>query len=252
MTDLVLVDRPVDGVAVVTLHRPAKHNALSAALLAELGAAVEALAAEPALRALVLTGSDPAFCAGLDLTELGQRSSDGERTLRPLPDVPVPVVAAVNGVAVTGGLELALACDLRIASERARFADTHCRVGVVPGWGMTARLPAAVGPGWARQMSFTGDYVDAALALRIGLVNEVVPHAGLLDRAVAIAASIATTEPTTLRRVRELYDLGGTTADALRAEQQAAAQGLALADPEQLAARRDAVFARGRAQARPS
>src|SRR4029453_5828611 len=103
---------------------------------------------------------------------------------------------AITGVAATGGLGLALACDFRIASETARFADTHSRVGVVPAWGLTARLPQAVGQAWARQMSFTGDFVDAATALRIGLVNQVVPAADLLDTAVGLAARIpATDEP---------------------------------------------------------
>ena len=162
------------------------------------------------------------------------------------------MIGAINGVAVTGGLELALACDFRVASERARFADTHARVGIVPAWGMTARLSQAVGQAWARQMSFTGDFVDAALALRIGLVNEVVPHDRLLPRAVELAQSIATTVPETLRRIREIYDIirDGTGADGIRAELETAGQGLALADPAGLAERRRALMDRGRAQTR--
>jgi len=253
MGDLVLIDRPAPGVAVVTLNRPAKYNALSAALLQELTAALERLAGEPELRALVLTGAGPAFCAGLDLRELeaGVKIA-GPESIRPLQNFPVPVIGAINGVAVTGGLELALACDFRVASERARFADTHARVGIVPAWGMTARLSQAVGQAWARQMSFTGDFVDAALALRIGLVNEVVPHDRLLPRAVELAQSIATTVPETLRRIREIYDIirDGTGADGIRAELETAGQGLAFADPAGLAERRRALMDRGRAQTR--
>jgi len=253
MGDLVLIDRPAPGVAVVTLNRPAKYNALSAALLQELTTALERLAGEPELRALVLTGAGPAFCAGLDLRELeaGVKIA-GPESIRPLQNFPVPVIGAINGVAVTGGLELALACDFRVASERARFADTHARVGIVPAWGMTARLSQAVGQAWARQMSFTGDFVDAALALRIGLVNEVVPHDRLLPRAVELAQSIATTVPETLRRIREIYDIirDGTGADGIRAELETAGQGLALADPAGLAERRRALMDRGRAQTR--
>lgn len=246
--DLVLVDRPADGVAVVTLNRPAKLNAINAALLGRLVSTVDALAAEPGLRAVVLTGAGKTFCAGLDLTELGSADPISPDSLDLLRAFPVPVLGAINGVAVTGGLELALACDFRIASETARFADTHSRVGVVPAWGLTARLPQAVGQGWARQMSFTGDFIDAATALRIGLVNQVVAAADLLGTAVGLATSIASTHEPTLRRVREIYDLvrDGAGADALAAERATASGGVPVADG--LAARRDAVFARGRSQ----
>jgi len=151
---------------------------------------------------------------------------------------------------VTGGLELALACDFRIGSERARFADTHARVGVTPAWGLTARLPQAVGQSWARQMSFTGDFVDAATALRIGLLNEVVPHDDLLDRAVQLAVSITSTDAGTAGRVRGLYDISRDQdgAAALAAERELAAAGIRVADPDDFGTRRAAVFARGRAQ----
>jgi len=249
--DLVLVDRPADGVAVVTLNRPAKLNALNRALLGRLVSVVDALAAEPGLRAVVLTGAGTAFCAGIDLTELGSTDPISPDSLDLLRAFPLPVLGAINGVAVTGGLELALACDFRIASETARFADTHSRVGVVPAWGLTARLPQAVGQSWARQVSFTGDFVDAATALRIGLVNQVMPAADLLGTAVGLAASIASTHEPTLRRVREIYDLvrDGAGAEALAAERETATGGrVAIADG--LADRREAVFERGRAQTR--
>jgi enoyl-CoA hydratase len=251
MTELVLIDRPTTGVAMVTLNRPEKYNALNSALRAAFATAMADVSGDSGLRAIVITGADPAFCAGLDLNELGRDDyefrSDRDGPLGPCP---VPTIGAVNGVAVTGGLEIALACDFRIASERARFADTHARVGVFPGWGLTARLPQAVGQSWARQMSFTGDYVDAHLALRIGLVNEVVAHGELLTRSVQIAASIASTAPTTLARIRHTYDAGrdGTGADALAIEAECSGDGLTVEDPSDFAARRSSLFSRGRAQ----
>ncbi len=249
MTDLVLVDRPTAGVAVLTLNRREKYNALSTDLVAQLHAAFVDLAADDALRALVLTGADPAFCAGLDLGELSEGAAFSPDTLEPLRALPVPVLGAINGVAITGGLELALSCDFRIGSERARFADTHARVGITPAWGLTARLPQAVGQSWARQMSMTGDFVDAATAFRIGLLNEVVEHAALLDRCIALATSIASTDKATATRVRQLYDIqrdqSGSAALAAELEER---DRVVIADTEAFAARRDDVFSRGRGQ----
>ncbi|HMA48071.1 MAG TPA: enoyl-CoA hydratase, partial [Frankiaceae bacterium] len=205
-------------VATVTLDRPAARNALSAALLDQLTAAFDALRDDPGVRAVVLTGADPAFCAGVDLKEVaaGPRRPFSSAPIDAITEAGKPVIGAVNGPAVTGGLELALACDLRIASERARFADTHARVGVAPAWGMSWRLPHAVGYAWARQMSFTGNYVDAELALRLGLVNEVVPHERLLPRALELAGDMATVDPADLAVLREMYARceQGTAAEA--------------------------------------
>lgn len=250
MSDLALLGRPAEGVAVLTLNRPAKYNALSAELLATLQRLVGELAGDDGLRALVLTGSDPAFCAGLDLVELGAGTEFSPRVLDGLLALDVPVIGAINGVAITGGLELALACDFRIGSERARFADTHARVGLTPAWGLTARLPQAVGQSWARQMSMTGDFVDAPTALRIGLINELVPHDSLLERAVALAANVTSTDKATAARIRELYDLSRdqTGADTLAAEITMSSDGVLISDPGGFAGRRAAVFARGRAQ----
>ena len=189
----------------LTLNRPDKRNALSAALLTELAAQLRAGLDDEATRAVVLTGTDPAFCAGGDLDGIAAGVSFPEDAVRYLQAASVPVIAAVNGAAITGGLELALACDFRIGSERARFADTHARMGVTPGWGMSARLPQAVGQAWARQMSLTGSVVEAATALRIGLLNELVDHGRLLDRAVELAGLIAQTKPEASRRIRDLY-----------------------------------------------
>ena len=233
MTELVTADRPATGVLVLTLDRPGKRNALSAPLLTELAERLRAGLADDATRAVVLTGTDPAFCAGVDLDGIAAGVSFPGEAMRLLRTAPVPVMAAVNGPAITGGLELALACDFRIGSERARFADTHARMGVTPGWGMTARLPQAVGQAWARQMSLTGSLVDAETALRIGLLNEVVSHDRLLDRAVELAGLIARTNPAAARRIRDLYGVARDTTgqQALDAETQVANDtwGIALA-----------------------
>ena len=145
--------------------------------------------------ATILTGKDPAFCAGLDLTYLaGRVERDATSGTVAFPESPVPphtkpIIGAVNGAAVTGGLEVALACDFLVASERARFADTHARVGVVPGWRLTVALPEAIGVRRAKEMSATGNFVDAATALNWGLVNHVVPHEELLPYCSSSAAT---------------------------------------------------------------
>jgi enoyl-CoA hydratase len=233
MSALVLAERPETGVLVLTLSRPGKRNALSAPLLTELAELLRAGLGDAATRAVVVTGTDPAFCAGVDLDGIAAGVRFPGEAMRLLRTASVPVVAAVNGPAITGGLELALACDFRIGSERARFADTHARMGVTPGWGMTARLPQAVGQAWARQMSLTGSFVDAETALRIGLLNEVVSHDQLLDRAVELAGLIARTNPDAARRIRDLYGVARdmTGQQALDAETQVAHDtwGIALA-----------------------
>jgi enoyl-CoA hydratase len=224
---LVLAERPAAGVLTLALNRPEKKNALSAALLTELAGLLRAGFDDPEIRAIVLTGTDPAFCAGVDLDGIAAGVKFPLEAVRSLQSAPVPVIAAVNGAAVTGGLELALACDIRIGSERARFADTHARLGFTPAWGMTARLPQAVGQAWARQISLTGSFIDAETALRIGLVNELVGHGQLIDRAVELGVMIARTKPEAARRIRGLYDVardqGGQR--ALEAEARALAAG---------------------------
>jgi enoyl-CoA hydratase len=242
-----------DLVAVVTLNRPERRNAISAALLAELRESLAALDGRPEVRAIVLTGAGPAFCAGLDLAELGQPGGPLASAARGpvIPGLDTPLIGAVNGPAVTGGLELALACDFLVASERARFADTHARVGVLPGWGLTVALPAAVGLRRAREMSATGNFVPAQVALEWGLVNHVVPHGELLGFCRALAADIASADPAAVRAIFATYAEGEqiTGDPARQVEQQAHqrwhARGI---DPGQVASRRDAVIQRGRSQ----
>src|ERR1700741_3050194 len=191
MTDLTVETQ--DEVAVVTLDRPQRRNALTSALMVDIAETMARLDADPGVGAIVLTGRDPAFCAGLDLRELST-SGDNLRidaTGRPWPRLSTPVIGAVNGPAVTGGLELALHCDFAVASERAVFADTHARVGVLPGWGLSVLLPQAVGLRRAREMSLTGNFMDAQEALAFGLVNRVVAHDELLPVTLSIAADIA-------------------------------------------------------------
>jgi enoyl-CoA hydratase len=172
-----------DRIATITLNRPEVRNALNAELCRRLRAATESADSDESVDVIVLTGADPAFCAGLDLREyqaLGRAPDGVSETILSIGELRTPVIGAINGVTTTGGLELALGCDFLIASERAFFADTHARVGVLPGGGLSVRLPQAVGLRAAKEMSFTGRFVDAAEALRLGLVNRVVPHQDLL------------------------------------------------------------------------
>ena len=159
--------------------------------------ALSDLDARPDVRVIVLTGADPAFCAGLDLTELRQPDSPlgGAGRGPVIPDLASPLIGAINGVAVTGGLELALACDFLVASERAGFADTHVRVGIQPGWGLTVALPEAVGLRRAREMSATGNFIDTPTALAWGLVN---PSC----RTASCCRSRTGSPPTPLRPIR--------------------------------------------------
>lgn len=209
------------GVATITLDRPEARNALDSALLAELSDAYDAVLDDDAVGAVVLTGTDPSFCAGMDLREIG--SNAGNLTVdfcSRLWESPTPVIAAVNGAAVTGGLELVLACDIVVASERARFADTHARVGLMPGAGMSVLLPQAVGLRLARELSLTGRFMGAEEAHRAGLVNRVVPHDQLVDAAVALAREIAANDRAVVRRMNRLLTENArlTVTDALANE----------------------------------
>lgn len=217
------------GLLTVTIDRPGARNALTSALLRELTEALRGPAREPEVAVVVLTGSYPAFCAGLDLKELAQdpqgliatAMDPATNPFRALVEIPVPTIAAVNGAAYTGGLELVLACDVALASEQARFADTHAKVGVPPAQGMPALLSAAGGVPFAKRMSLTGLPVDAATALQAGLVTELVPHTTLLERARELAAAVEACDPRGVRAVKALYDdgLAGTRAQWLALEQ---------------------------------
>jgi enoyl-CoA hydratase/carnithine racemase len=256
---LVLVEIE-DGVAVLTLNRPEVRNALSSALLGELRRTLAGLDEDDSVRAVILTGSDPAFCAGLDLKELSERAdsslledpsaSEDIPTGRPWRPLGKPVIGAVNGVAVTGGFELALNCDFLIASERAAFADTHTRVGVLPGWGLSVLLPQLVGFGLARRLSYTGDYLPAAEAWRAGLVTEVVPHDELLPTARRVAASIAANNTSAVNTMVASYrDIeAAAQGEGLDIEATTSIEWRRAGGSRGLSDRVTGVFARGRAQ----
>ncbi|MCV7298555.1 enoyl-CoA hydratase [Mycobacterium barrassiae] len=217
-------------VRVLTLNRPEARNALSRGLVKASYAALVEADADESVRAVVLTGADPAFCAGVDLKEAHRHGTEYFAEFREHSCIEVtgtmrtPIIAAINGPVFTGGLEMALGCDFLIASERAVFADTHARVGILPGGGMTARLPQLVGLGMARRLSMTGEVVDAARAERIGLVTEVVPHDRLVDRAIELAAQIAEVPGPTMLGLKEIYTTGAAPViePALAAEQKIA------------------------------
>ena len=249
-----------DRIATVTLNRPAARNALSRAMTQALWEAVAAAGADPGVDVVILTGTDPAFCAGVDLKEAGEADPvrrpalagpgrDADGLFRFFPVIDKPVIGAVNGPAVTGGLEVALQCTFLVASERARFADTHARVGVMPGGGVTVLLTQSVGLRRAIELSLTGNFLAAGDALRLGLVNHVVPHADLLPFTRRLAADIAGVDRDCVRRLLRHYR---QLANAATLNEAHLMEGLMaetwLPGMSQVAARRADVIARGRAQ----
>jgi enoyl-CoA hydratase len=256
---IVLVDTR-DGVATVTLNRPQAMNALSRALRAELVAALSALRGDAAVGVIILTGAGRAFCAGLDLKELGggrAAPGDGPPALGDIDVVsavvgcPQPVIGAINGFAITGGFELALACDVLIASTAARFADTHARVGIMPGWGLSQRLSRTIGIYRAKELSLTGNYLSAEQAEAWGLVNRVVAPDELLPACRALARDMLSCVPDVLRGYKRVIDAGyaDTFGRGLSIEAEASRAHAAGLTPELLAARRAGVQQRGREQA---
>jgi enoyl-CoA hydratase len=249
-----LLKAEIAGVQTMTFNRPNARNALSSDLVIEFYDALVAAEANPEIRVVIVTGTDPAFCAGVDLKEAASRGAEYFATYERADCVSKvgmmskPVIGAINGATFTGGLEIALGCDLLVASKRAVFADTHARVGVPPGGGMTARLPRAVGPAWARRMSLTGEVIDAPTALRIGLVTEVVAHPQLLPRAHALAQAMAEVPPAIAATVRQMYvESAAMSLDpALEIERRIA--GEQPADLRGIDERRVAVTARNRVQ----
>jgi enoyl-CoA hydratase/carnithine racemase len=212
MGELVLVERRDDGVAIVTLNNP-KVNALSQGLLAELRAAAEDLIANPP-GAVVITGGERIFAAGADISEFGGAERGRDITagfhsaLNAVADIPRFVIAAVSGYALGGGCELALACDYRIAGERAVFGQPEILLGVVPGGGGTQRLPRLIGPSRAKEMMITGRQVKAEEALRIGLVDELVSGEELHERALALATEVARGPLKAQAMVKRAVDVG--------------------------------------------
>jgi len=247
----VLLTETTDRVRTLTLNRPEARNALSSALRKQFFAALREAEGDADVDVVILTGADPVFCAGLDLKELGDSTELPDISPK-WPPMTKPVIGAINGAAVTGGLELALYCDILIASEQARFADTHARVGLLPTWGLSVRLPQKVGVGMARRMSLTGDYLSATEARRVGLVTEVVPHDELMAAARRVATSIVGNNQKAVRALLGSYHRidEAHTNDGLWIEAASARQWMSTATGDDIAANRAAVIERGRTQVR--
>lgn len=245
-----------DGVATLTLNRPKAMNALSQELRCALVDALEALGDDDEARVLILTGAGRAFCAGLDLKEMsaggeGSRDIGGrQNVIGAMEAFPGPIIGAINGHAITGGFEVALACDLMIASTEALFADTHIRVGLMPRWGLSQKLSRIVGIGRAKEMSLSGNYIDAERAFSIGLVNRVVAPEDLMSECGALARDMAACDPQMLRSYKKLIDDGYemNLGEALPLEQKQTFVDLMDGNPERLAERTAKAMARGRSQ----
>jgi enoyl-CoA hydratase len=207
-----LIYEKKDNIGLLTINRPDKLNAISNELTAELRSLLDELEKDNDLRVVIITGAgDKAFVAGADIKELVERdsrlgrqvSSERQEIFSRIENLPVPVIAAVNGYALGGGLEIALACNIRICSEKAQFGAPEVKLGIIPGDGGTQRLPRLVGLGRAMEMILTGDFIDAQEAYRIGLVNEVVPAEDLMDKAMELAKKIASRPPLAVRYAKE-------------------------------------------------
>lgn len=257
--DVILLD-VAHGIATVTLNRPQAMNALNKAMRRRLAEVMRQVNADANVRAVILTGAgERAFTAGLDLKELGSEAGAlGSANATDPADNPVkaielcakPVIGAVNGVAITGGFEVALACDVLIASDTARFADTHARVGIMPGWGLSQKLSRIIGPSRARELSFTGNFLDAKTAERWGLVNRTVAPDDLLPTASALAQDMASIDPAFLKRYKALINDGFALplAEGLMLEAERSGAANAGVSAANVAAARNAVIERGRTQ----
>jgi enoyl-CoA hydratase len=269
--DPVLVE-VADRIITITLNRPERRNAINGALGIGLARAVGDAEASDDVDVMILTGADPAFCAGADLKELAGGSASGVRDDDPPDDADDPyrrdeygqytfrgpfpprtklLIGAINGPAITGGFELALNCDLLVASERAAFADTHARVGIMPGWGLTVLLVETIGLRRAREMSATGNFIDADTALAWGLVNHVVPHDDLLSFTRDLALAAVQNDQRAVRRMLQTYDdiAASIYDDAWDVEKRVNRDWLAGGiDAAEVARRRDGIMERGRGQ----
>ena len=253
--EIVLVER--DGpVAIVTLNRPDALNALSRALRAEIVKTFADLAADDTVRAAVLTGNGRAFTAGVDLKEAGETgfalgADGGSIDLNEgLAAFPWPIIGAINGFAITGGFELALMCDVLLASENAKFADTHARVGIMPGWGLSQKLSRLIGISRAKELSFTGNFLDAETAADWGLVNRVYKADEPLPAAIKLGHDMASCDPVLLKNYKRVIDDGfaASFGEGLKLEIERSVEHARSVTPESVEAARKAVTARGREQ----
>ena len=251
--EIVLVEKK-GAVALVTLNRPDALNALSTALRAKICSVFRDLAGDEDIRAVVLTGAGRAFTAGVDLKEAGEKGfalGAGEQEIdlaKALSDYPWPIIGAINGFAITGGFELALCCDVLLASTNAKFADTHAHVGIVPGWGLSQKLSRLIGISRAKELSFSGNFLDAETAENWGLVNRVYSPEELVPAALKLAEDMTKTQPVLLKVYKELIDegFGMPFADALQLEISRSKEHAASVTAESVEEARKAVTARGR------
>jgi len=256
MSEPVLLVEKKDGIATLTLNRPDQMNALSTELLQALADEIESLRTDDDIGVVILTGAGRAFCAGLDLKEMGDRDKREKRDKQRRPDppsllrsLPQPVIGAINGPAVTGGFEISLSCDMLIAAPEASFADTHARVGLLAGWGLSQRLSRAVGMNRAKELSLTGNFLSAERACEWGLVNRVVPREELLPTCESLANDMLSCIPEVMRQYKRMIDRGFDLAlgDAMNYEIEVARMH-SSPPAEEVAARRTAIQERGRTQ----
>lgn len=256
---VLLVDRE-ESIAIVTLNRPDQMNALNAELRIAIGETMAELESDPGIRAVIVTGAGRAFCAGMDLKEIGggsdgqtgyELSVAGQDAMRAgFENFSGPVIAAVNGAAATAGFELALACDLIFVARGAKFLDTHARVGIVPGWGLSQRLPRLVGLARAKEISLSGNAVSAEQAVEWGLANRICEPDSLLDEARALAADICSCVPGVMEQVKTMIDTGYSMHldDAMAYELEVGIESSKQIDSAQIGRRRAAIMERGRKQ----
>ena len=250
--DVLIVERN-NGVATLTLNRPEQMNALSVELRQRLWEELTALKTDRETQVVILTGHGRAFCAGLDLKEMGSEERKNAPAIPDpaslLRDLPQPVIGAINGVAVTGGFEISLSCDLLIGTPNTKFADTHARVGLLAGWGLGARLARVIGINRAKELSLTGNFLDADLALAWGLLNRIVAPDELLPTCRQLADDMLSCVPSVMldykRQIDHCYDLA--LGDAMVFEKEISRRHIA---PEAavVAERRTGIQTRGRNQ----
>lgn len=259
MPEAVLLIEKKAGIATITMNRPEALNALSTHLVAALCQAFEDLARDDEVEVAILTGAGRAFSAGVDLKELSGNADepraetsagDSDRLTRAVAAFDRPLIGAINGFAITGGFEVALMCDILIASTNARFADTHARVGIAPGWGLSQKLSRLIGIGRAKELHFTGNYIDAEQAERWGLVNRVVEPEVLLETCQQLARDMQGCDRRTVRRYKDMVDTGYATTfrEGMAMESKASKEFMATVTTENIAERRAGVQKRGREQ----
>ncbi len=258
MSEIIRVERD-GGIATVTLNRPEARNALSGALRRGITSAFEELGQDDEIGVIILTGEGKAFSAGVDLKELSELGpSEGgtgeleraEDCVRTMERCPKPIIGAINGFAITGGFELALGCDVLIGCPETRFADTHARVGILPGWGLSQKLSRLIGIHRAKLVSLTGNFVDAETAERWGLLVQVVPTEELMATCQSIARDMLSCVPAALQGYKQMIDEGFAIpyGESRKYEHKRSLEHVDSVSAEDVASRRSAIQERGRDQ----